>query len=709
MLNDFKVASKILRARLAQTNKIDIRVVDHEDFDRVRYINDIEGQIFCTFRTSIKESPLLLVFAREWEDEDVSHIFAFYVNTRFKIIQPYDRKCFERKLKPGTRLGLDVKCGVVNKPTTFPKPCYLSILLQMAEYVLDLDLVLAYVPHKQLPGQDPSSFFVRTQGIPIPQCCLNNRDTNVLAIMKQMRDRPLKFMDIRIGSSPDRIPVGTDILRIFYLRHLLYGIYHARHQILMVVMPHIGMFAEESDSVIIINELRHSFPSLKLTTILPTRFYSDLESSCDSFDTLRAVFLAIAFPMVTIKLCDVNAVIPYKRPSPLSSQASASKDLSDNANRVMSQALGEHAAPSDPELAVHQSFSSSPDIPDLYQSQNMEQPCEVGDNLETSIMTFEVDDHHGEPLISVETSQLSSQRLSQPLSHVSSQSTIITSQGEIVARVLEYDRNRIIKLGPRADFPKTHALNPIDDPHNEILGNYDFFQAEFRSIAEALELPLVLLPLVDRDDEIMALRQIPDSHRIVILPINLGDYVILILIDRLDLVWAFINPDPESQKLMILFARYQQIMSKSELRLQKYKGHQINISCHFHQGYKLIHLLMSIFCLGRAFKIASSLPKRLVYLEKQFRLYCYSICKQLQFRNAGYNLERGLVKENGYLKIGAYRSQPSPVFFERATSSTNLCLFCDYRGIQLSSHMLMKHGGQARAKLELRRSFESKD
>lgn len=83
-----------------------------------------------------------------------------------------------------------------------------------------------------------------------------------------------------------------------------------------------------------------------------------------------------------------------------------------------------------------------------------------------------------------------------------------------------------------------------------------------------------------------------------------------------------------------------------------------------------------------------------MYGEWEFRGYANNICTELQLVNAMHNISRGLIDEDGYLKVGAYESLSSPLSAVAAVVPKDQCMFCRKRGFNnLGRHMSMKHGG----------------
>lgn len=128
---------------------------------------------------------------------------------------------------------------------------------------------------------------------------------------------------------------------------------------------------------------------------------------------------------------------------------------------------------------------------------------------------------------------------------------------------------------------------------------------------------------------------------------------------------------------------------------------------HYHSSHPRIHLIMALYYLGKLFRYSVSLPRNIIYAEREFRALCYNICLKLQIANADYNMSRGLVRSNGYLAPCVYRCVSSPVIYERVVVPSDQCCFCKKRGYKnLGRHLFMAHGGQASAVGEARLEFD---
>ena len=126
--------------------------------------------------------------------------------------------------------------------------------------------------------------------------------------------------------------------------------------------------------------------------------------------------------------------------------------------------------------------------------------------------------------------------------------------------------------------------------------------------------------------------------------------MLVLILDTARSDWAYINPyfgpiNPLTRALNVVKLNMLGV-SCQECRL-------IALTSYFHTDYPKIHVLMGLFNLGKLFKYAAILPRRVSYLERDFRHLCWRLCHALQIVNADYNLTHNFINENGYLTPGA--------------------------------------------------------
>lgn len=676
MVLNFFYATQILRARIKQTNRVDINVLEECVAQSTSNMNNNNGRVFCYFCSRPDDSPVLLTFIREHIDQDISHIFAFYVNKKFKIIQPTERKRFANKLQEGARLGLEVKLGVVNADTSIPKFLHTSILIQMAEFMLDISLATNFIPTRQVTGCVFSSFVCFNPQIPFPTCRPKVLSSNAEKIWDHLRRKRIHTADVNLNNSSGSISPLARVLRIPYKGHVIYGVKYQPERALMIILPHPSLFRCHEDAVEFQDSIRKLYKTHQPEYIGPARFYGRPTTTCTASDVLMSILIMLELPLAVIKQCDVNFVL---------------KDDDDEST-----------------------------VSSLISSSSSQEPIEAASVTAPgpSDMSDEVDDEEEwvptqEILLAIDmaTCQPSSYVPNEPSQTLSidSQATVICSQHDIDNQLAEIARLRSIKLSLKCDYPTRNAVKPMDDPDNRILKDMDFFHEEIDLMIESFNLPATLLPItsVTKLPRVLA-NTIEKSNRLLILPIVELKKVLLLIIDRKTSEWGLIDPDAASQRERTSYNRINLLLSHESSQFNDFEGIIITIPCIFHAKLQLMHLILSVYRICQAFDYAKMLPKRLTYTERRLRDFCYVICRELQMRNAQYNSRNGLVQGNGFLKEGAFRALPSLVQFERSVVATDLCLFCDSRAFKkLGTHMAMNHGGQAKTKRERRKWKES--
>lgn len=712
MWNALDTASKILRARLAHINRVDVRVLDQRSAQSSTNLNEYPGRMFCYFGARPNTMPYLLVFARADLNRDISHIFGFYVDTNYRIIQKPERKLFENKLQAGARLGIEIKLGVVKADVKLPKPCHLSMLLQMAEFLLDESLFTNFVAEKEISNCQFSSLTCFNPTIPFPTCRIMEIDAAARKVWDRINDKRLIIIDFDINNPPARVTQHFNVLRIIFNEHLLYGIHYRSEGIMMILLTHPSLFQCEEDSEDVVSTIQQVMANskCKLRYIGATRFFRQVNDVCNSPDVLKALLLALNLPLLTIKKFDLDL-------------AFQDEDLDSAVDEIISVHLSQEPGPSvpyPPNWSDDEEILPNLDVPTSPQSSEDTEIQSVTIPLDINPATCEPNERSPSPLLSMgdfaqsgpsigsQSTSIVDVTCSNPSSQASSQRTIILSQRDIDNELSRMRRARAIKETLKGDFPTLDVV-PMDDPFNRIFTDNGFFKRELEHIVGNFGLPAVLLSLVKPDDLVGSLENALESNlRLLVAPVQTPRGLMLLLVDKQTEEWGLLNPDADTQRDLSAFKRFKDIMTANSSYFKSYGARQLPIPCHFHRRYKPMHLLLSIYRVCQAFGIANMLPLRITYTEKRLRFFCYEVCKELQEKNRVYNINNGLVRSNNFLKPGAFKSLPSPLVFEKSVVATDQCLFCEKRySKNLGSHMSMEHGGQAAAKRQRRRWLES--
>lgn len=674
-----KTASKILRARLAMTNRVDICVLDYAEARRPSNFNEHQGRLFCYFATRPSGLPYLLAFARKDPTKDISHIFCFYVNTSFRIIQPPERKTFVKKIQPGARLGIDIKLGVINAIAAVPKVAQLSVLIQLGEYLLDSPLYEDFVAERRINNFPIGTLIGYNQEAPLPQCSATCLDSDSKAVWDAIRGSNFAFhkLDLtpfHVARPPLQLHPRFDVLKIQYKRHLAYGLHHKSEGIVMILLPHPAQFSCERDAEEVTTAIKTVLDASKIECnyLGATRFIRPAEDPCNSSSVLKAIVLAVCLPLLTIKQCDVDFVLP-------------TDGLVLAADEVLSEC-------SSPDLQI-QSPPYAQDWPESEESvvdvqefgQDYEEPVEV--DLDIDVTTYE-------PFERI-TSQ------------VSTQATLILSQREVEQFIVDSRRARDVKYALQGAYPSV-VVAAMDDPKNDILTNINFFQRELSHIVTRYGLPATVTGILGHQDLINQLRpSLLEPTRLVVAPLQIPSGIVCLIIDKTTEEWGLLNPDAGTQRDQTVFNRIQTLLQSSSF-FNLYGARQLTMTCHFHTNIKLMHLLMSVYCICQSYQYAEMLPLLVIYTEKRLRQFCHSVCLALQHANRAYNFETGLVRSNGFLAPGAFRALPSLLTFEQSVVPADQCVFCAKRYFKnLGSHMSMAHGGQGLAKRQRRRWLEN--
>lgn len=397
-------------------------------------------------------------------------------------------------------------------------------------------------------------------------------------------------------------------------------------------------------------------------------------TACNSYDALRALYLSITTPLVTIKSCDIETIVTSENIKVLSDRLPSSQPI----------------AP-EPDYAEPSVSGTS----HVYEEIVDEESEYVNLDAGTETVTIELDHENCEPLAIG--------------SAASSQLTAILSQRELEAELSLISRRNNAKTLLELPYPTVNAVEPRNDPSNIILTDHEFVRDEIKLMIIDYAMPACLI-LEVRTNSIVKHpnNQAHISSRLLIVPFGNDNELFLIIIDRQTEEWALLDPHLESQRDCVVYNDIKSKLGRPSSLFKDYVGKHILIPCHFHSQYPTIHLILAVYCIAKAFRYASMLPIKCYYTEKQFREFCHRICKEQQVKNSQYNREHGFVKPNDFLTPSAFRAKPSPVAFERSVVAMDTCMFCGKRFHKnLGSHMSMAHGGHGKAKLQRRRWLES--
>lgn len=243
--------------------------------------------------------------------------------------------------------------------------------------------------------------------------------------------------------------------------------------------------------------------------------------------------------------------------------------------------------------------------------------------------------------------------------------------------------------------PPIHYIEPLSDFTQSYLKFLPCFTEAVRFMAKIWNTYATTIVLFDNDRvDSVDVRFIIYCNKTV----RNTDY--MLIVDRSSCECIYIEPDNILHRDASVFDEVTRTYVQSTFPgINDYNCRLVPIvygNCH--NEYTRLHLLMSLYVITRLFRYSIELPQKIIYGEFELRKYAANICTQLQLSNSEYNIEKGLIDENGYPKEGAKESLPSPLRFEATVVPKDQCMFCKKRGFNnLGQHMSMKHGGQALA------------
>lgn len=185
---------------------------------------------------------------------------------------------------------------------------------------------------------------------------------------------------------------------------------------------------------------------------------------------------------------------------------------------------------------------------------------------------------------------------------------------------------------------------------------------------------------------------LPNSFRFAIQFLVTDRRVELVIIDQKTKNWGYISPATREEG----FNEFLELVGRRISIFDATKLHHIQILGRFHLGFVLPHLAMILYQFGQYYKYdIDTLPRKIVYSEKEFRLFSWCLAMQVQMENCKYNFQHDLVDNQGYFTSEAYISYPSCIGYQKYVVAENMCPFCcsKFNG-NLCSHLRMKHGKQ---------------
>lgn len=533
------------------------------------------------------------------------------------------------------------KMGVIRVVTKLIKSCYPSALIHGIEVTIGLHLVNNFKKLQIVELNTIVSFLSTRPSSSLPLCNIANPTSTFQKLWTDLKMSNLVCVDFNCHGTLN-IPNNFDILRVKFKGHFYYGVHYKNESLLMLLVCHDALLRTQQDKDQLIASLSKGFGNDRPNYIYASRFKSEDSITCCDKLILDACAKLRAFPLLLINDIDVKALVRCE-----------------NLNMLPRFGFDE------------------PNLP-------REDPIDISED----------------PLIEIGSSQRSISTVCNNdgyTASITSDTTQIYSVGELQSQIVGI-RQELSQVSPL--ISQLNEPEPLRDNEDNLLHDVSFFLKFLERIIPRLQSHVSVNVSQAVDFEGLEAMSVGSTEQrgFLIIPLITIDVSVLIVVHHDDREWGYINGTQLS------YLDTFNCVKASFKGFGNYRAKIIELTSSFHREYSLVHLMMAITCLDRAFHYALALPEILIYQEKEFRTLCYSLCLQQQVVNQTYNLRHGLVQESGVLASGAFVSYSSPIQYEQSVVKTDQCLFCKKRySKNLGVHMKMAHGGLAQYNRELRR------
>jgi hypothetical protein len=648
------VLTGLLRHRLAHTVSFNINIIEEQVAFAASNLSNHNGTHIGFLMRRPDRSFMFVLLIKPDIDDGRPTLALFYLNTKFQDIKKSETDLLTKRIPQGTRIS------IVNIKTTVPSFSHPSLLLALVEWSIVSRLFNEYRPIIPIRTYGGSRFVVSNPQ-PYPSCRIDAYGSEAIVVINLMRRLRLKLVSFDCDH-PTPIPAEFDILRIVIDRHLVYGINYPEYRLLMILLPHPMQF-RTAQMLNDTKNLLQEYSAEAWAHIGPMRYHSEPTLQCNSSEILKACIMALAQPFVNLSSKDIDAMMPDSQLNSIAAAIAQSAPL----------------------------FRAASPAADLPEDENLDEACD-----DATIEVVNVD--------SCSTGDraefVSSQRSNPSIQSGASQPSLALYEAEILAETRRMDACLGLRnLVANYNYPLKNEVTPMSDPNGSILNNTAFFLADLEWMADLCNAhtTAAMTPALDPamlDDAITINEE--GATRFLIIPILAEGFDAVLVVDRQNEEWGYINPNNEATDADV-FADISNVATKTCSQFRDYVGMPITITSHFHKEYPKMHLLMAVFHLAKLFRYAKILPRKIIYRECDFRAFCDQLIAELRVANMNYNLERGYIKPDGYIASGGYISPTSSnVQFERSIVPSDQCNFCLKRGYNnLANHMSMKHGGLA--------------
>lgn len=658
--SQFDVASRILLSRMIKPTTIDVAILDRETLSpgkRVNFANICNRYIGC-FDQRVDGKLCFYLAARQHPDSDITHLFIYYVNTGYKVIQDIDIDRLKMYIPNLTDDDCSMKIGIVEATCSAHPANYLSVLIEAIDFTIGHLLIENYVP-LQIINADRG---VCSSPFGSSQFYGNDSISPAFASeLKRLADRFCISFHLLNGETEVTEP-GIGFIQVE--NQSVGYIYHRETQLVSYLLTHSGQFKDSPSYAIIKQHTLRCF-SKGIRGFYCSRLVTN--ESIRPNDKLVYLMFKVALILSPHIMVVVNE-----------------NDLL-CLDEVLDELLSKSTGSFHPSISTQQAPVSA--------SQDYSDPNQVATPNSRELIFVS----QNQPF---EQSQLSN-------SSFDSNATDVIDDQEIQVELRLWSEVSLGRQKIRDSIvPPIHLIKPSGDLSRTYLKCFPSYQEAISCLGNLWNryVATIVYPKVacrlDREP-------VQTDKRFSIYPVETtnGDDC-LVIVDQSEKEWIYLKPDNMAHKEGSYFDTTCRYILLLFPELQNYTRRPVIITSVFHEDYPKVHLLMSVYVISRLFRYAIQLPQKIIYGEWEFRKYASNICSELQFVNSRHNIEQGLYVR-GHLKAGALISYPSPLLIEPKVVPKDQCMFCKKRGFkQLGAHYSMRHGGNAMKANRGRLTFE---
>lgn len=647
-----KYFSMMLRHRLKNPRNIGATIIDHTRLAITRQ-DDHLGRYLGSFLR--RGSSLSFVIYARWNPfGNCGFVYLLTVNA---VVSEFPRDLkIEATRFLGQNGGNSPEFGIINIQHSHNQSFDAAAYLEVIPTIICPGLRHEFKPRRDVQLKSTSSRG-STSSVDSPHTDRRYLDTALSLI----RRSNIKVIECQ-GDIPQDIGDDWNIICKSSLGHCYYLVHNSANKDVIIYLPHeYQLNSSQRNSVA---EFVHGFRGESSARLSVTRM-ADQSMSCVSSDTIAGLLLTMGvLPHVLFRVTFEDIICFQMNWDPLSGRLQHVEVMRTDSLSQRLQALS--SSPSSTYSSMPSSQETEIYDPDVVRSQSSH-----GSYYKPELV-FSCQDGVEDPILS------------------QSQELIQAGIAEIRASI----------AGIASTVPPVRGMT-IDDPIGDVLNHTLLFRRNLPVLLGAWEKYVKikfapLASLVEWEEGKVPLSLGDCDYEVC--PIIDDKVNVIVILDINKQEWYYLNGDSNPNVAEEQYNALMDIIRKKYPRLSSKVNYQITTSNHFHKSYPKIHLLMMLHTIGQLFKYARVMPKKTVYTEKSFRLYCWSLCIEVQHLNYQHNLSKGLISSQGYLLPGALRSYSSPLQFERTVVATHICMICGARGFNnMGRHMSMAHGGQAKA------------